>query len=208
MADGALVSCEPRCAPHNAVMEKTNRRTLLRTAAVGGGAVGLGVIGWQVGGRTEFLSPRDARARAVPLRTLTEAEAATLEAFGDVLLPGAREAGIALFVDHHLSVAAPDSLLTVRYMDLPPPYAPFYKGGLAALDAFAGGRFADLAPDRAVALVKTIAATVPTGWRGPPSPMLYFAVRSDAVDVVYGTVEGFEKLHVPYMAHIAPETKW
>jgi len=29
-------------------------------------------------------------------------------------------------------------------------------------------------------------------------------VRSDAVDVVYGTVEGFERLGVPYMPHILP----
>ena len=192
---------------HIATMD-TARRTFLRTAALGGGAIGLGVIAWQVGGRTEWLSPREAKARSVPLKTLTESEALTLEALGDVLLPGARDAGIANFVDHHLTVPAADSLLTVRYMDLPPPYAPFYKGALAALDAFAGGSFADLAPDKAVDLVKAVAFAVPKGWRGPPSPMLYFAVRSDAVDVVYGTVEGFEKLGLAYQAHINPSERW
>jgi len=189
-------------------MTKTDRRTLLKAATVGGGVAGLGLIAWQVAGRREWISPREAKARGAPLKVLSSDEAATLEAFGDVLLPGASAAGIASFVDHHLAIDAVQSLLTVRYLDLPPPYAPFYKDGLKALDAAAGGRFADLAPDRATAFVKQIAFTVPPTWRGPPSPMLYFAVRSDAVDVVYGTKEGFEKLGVPYMAHIEPPTKW
>jgi len=33
-------------------------------------------------------------------------------------------------------------------------------------------------------------------------------VRNDAVDVVYGTQSGFEQLGVPYMAHIAPPSRW
>jgi hypothetical protein len=33
-------------------------------------------------------------------------------------------------------------------------------------------------------------------------------LRSDAVDVVYGTVEGYESLGIPYMAHIAPDRRW
>lgn len=189
-------------------MVDTERRMMLKAAAAGGGVAGLGLIAWQVAGRTEWLSPRDAKARGAPLKALTPEEAATLEAFGEVLLPGARAAGIAAFVDHHLSVEPANALLTLRYLDVPPPYAPFYKDGLSALDSFAGGRFADLAPDKAAALVKSIAFAVPAGWRGPPSPLLYFAVRADAVDVVYGTEEGFAKLDVPYMAHVAPPSKW
>jgi len=46
------------------------------------------------------------------------------------------------------------------------------------------------------------------GWQGPPGPFIYFVTRSDAVDVVYGTVEGYESLGIPYMAHIAPEKRW
>ena len=189
-------------------MAGADRRTILKGAAVAGGAAGLGLVAWQVSGRTEWGSPREAKARGVPLKTLSEAEAATLEAFGEVLLPGAKAAGLVAFVDHHLSIDPAQSLLTVRYLDLPPPFGPFYKNGLKALDAFAGGSFAALAPDKAVVLVTSIALTVPPGWRGPPSPVLYFAVRSDAVDVVYGTEEGFERLGVPYMAHIAPKATW
>jgi hypothetical protein len=33
-------------------------------------------------------------------------------------------------------------------------------------------------------------------------------LRSDAVDVVYGTVEGYEALGIPYQPHIAPLKRW
>ena len=57
-------------------------------------------------------------------------------------------------------------------------------------------------------LVEKIANSNPPGWAGPPAPLVYFVVRSDAVDVVYGTPEGFDKLGVPYMQHIMPPRKW
>jgi hypothetical protein len=37
---------------------------------------------------------------------------------------------------------------------------------------------------------------------------VYFLLRSDAVDVVYGTVEGYAALGIPYMPHIAPTKRW
>ena len=30
----------------------------------------------------------------------------------------------------------------------------------------------------------------------------------EKVDVVYGTMEGYESLGVPYMPHIAPDKRW
>jgi hypothetical protein len=45
-------------------------------------------------------------------------------------------------------------------------------------------------------------------WKGPPQPAIYGALRADAVDVVYGTVEGTERLGVPYMALVAPKARW
>ena len=33
-------------------------------------------------------------------------------------------------------------------------------------------------------------------------------LRSDAVDVVYGTEGGFEELGIPYLAHIRPPADW
>ena len=46
------------------------------------------------------------------------------------------------------------------------------------------------------------------GWQGPPGAFVYLVTRSDAVDVVYGTMEGYESLGIPYMAHIVPERRW
>ena len=36
----------------------------------------------------------------------------------------------------------------------------------------------------------------------------YTVLRNDAIDVVYGTMEAYAALGVPYMAHIAPTKKW
>ena len=46
------------------------------------------------------------------------------------------------------------------------------------------------------------------GWKGPGSPFVYFLLRTDAVDVVYGTMEGYAHLGVPYQPHIAPTQSW
>ena len=47
------------------------------------------------------------------------------------------------------------------------------------------------------------------GWQGPPAAgFVYFLLRSDAVDVVYGTVEGYAELGIPYQAHIMPLKRW
>jgi len=185
----------------------TSRRSLLA-----GSAAGLGLLPFLLGGCTELMTPEQARARKVPLRSLSEPEARTLERFADLLLPGAMTCGVAHFVDHHVSISAQDCLLMLRYLDVPPPYADFYKTGLAALDTYAGVRFregfAGLDEEQATAIVSHIIKTQPESWQGPPAPFFTFAVRSDAVDVVYGTREGFEKLDLPVMAHIEPEQEW
>jgi ABC-type phosphate/phosphonate transport system substrate-binding protein len=46
------------------------------------------------------------------------------------------------------------------------------------------------------------------GWTGKPAGLAYAVLRADAVDVVYGTVEGYEALGIPYMPHIPPEKRW
>jgi hypothetical protein len=47
-----------------------------------------------------------------------------------------------------------------------------------------------------------------TGWQGPTGSFVYLVLRSDAVDVVHGTMDGYEALGIPYMPHIAPEKRW
>jgi hypothetical protein len=182
------------------------RRTLIKAA-------GLGLIAVAgAGGATLWLTPREAKEQGAPHKVLTAGEVETLEALGEVMLPGARADGIANFVDSQLAAAPADCLLILRYFDWPPPYAAFYKASLAALDGAAktqfGKAYATLPPEQADALAGQLLGGQVSGWQGPPPPLFYMAARSDAVDVVYGTVEGFKKLGIPYMAHILPETRW
>lgn len=173
---------------------------------------GIGLIAVEVAGAVQLLTPAAAAAAEAGFKVLTQAEARTLAAFGEALAPGARAAGIAHYVDDQLAKPPADGLLMIRYLDVPPPWLPFYRAGLAALDTLAVARhgtgFAGLDAGQAAALIGAIAERPPEGWQGPPSPLVYFAMRADAIDVVYGTEAGFERLGVPYMAHIAPDPKW
>ncbi len=117
-----------------------------------------------------------------------------------------------LFIDHQLNATPQDQLLMIKYLGVDAPYSPFYSGGLAALDSAANGRFgtgfADLEQRQGAELVGQIAQADPDGWSGPPAPFFYFVVRNDALDVVYGTKAGFERLDIPYRAHIEPPSRW
>ena len=102
--------------------------------------------------------------------------------------------------------------MMMRYLDVPPPYAAFYAAGLAGLDGLANAEhkqgFARCSAEQQTALVRQISFEQPAAWQGPPSPLFYFTLRSDAVDVYYGTEAGFERLDIPYMAHITPTQPW
>jgi hypothetical protein len=156
------------------------------------------------------IPPAEARAKAAPFHNLTSTEGTTLEAFGDVLLPGSREAGIAHYVDDQLG--RPESLLFVKYMEYPAPQIDFYRQGLASLDHLCQARlscpFASALAEQRVEIVKEISQKIPDGWNGPPAPLFYFVVRNDAMDVYYGTEEGFNRLQIPYMPHLPPPAKW
>lgn len=156
------------------------------------------------------IRPAEARAKGAKLRTLSAREADTLEALGDVLLPGASDAGIAHFIDDQLNSSTP--LLVLRYLDFPSTFREFYRRGLAALDKTSRSRhgrsFRNLNANQKNDLVREISTGNPPEWNGPPAPLFYFVLRNDAVDVVYGTEEGFAKLDVPYLAHISPSSKW
>jgi hypothetical protein len=186
-------------------VEKIERRVFMKGAAVG-------ALAFTVGGTEVFLTAREARAQDVPFKVLSADERAALEALGDTLLPGAKDTGIAHYVDQQLSVEPGECLLVARSLGVIPPYTGFYRAGLAALDQACvkahGVKFAALPTDKRHEFVDQMRQKSPEGWSGPPSPFFYFVTRSDAVDVYYGTVEGFEKLGVPYMPHIVPSRKW
>jgi hypothetical protein len=182
-----------------------DRRQFIRGAA-------LGALAFTVGGAQVLLTPREARAQGVPYRLLQAREAETLEALGETLVPGARAAGIAHFIDHQISVPPEEALLEARILNVRPPYANFYRAAIGALDkataAQADQRFAWLPAPAQRELVNVMRQGKLQGWQGPPQGFVYFVLRSDAVDVVYGTVEGYEALGIPYQPHIAPLKRW
>ncbi len=186
-------------------MTSVQRRLVLKGAA-------LGALAYTVGGTEVLLSPREAFAQGLPLKVLTADERAALEALGDTLLPGAKDAGLAHYIDQQLSVDPSEALLIARGVGVMPPYVNFYRAGLAALDQSSlklhGAKFAALAPEKRNEFVEQFRQNNPEGWSGPPSPFFYFVSRADAVDVYYGTVEGFERLGIPYMPHISPLRRW
>ncbi len=173
---------------------------------------GIGLLTFCIGGCEVELTPEEAREQRVPFRVLSENEATTLEALGEVLVPGSAAAGLAHFVDHQLAAPPGQQLLMLKYLGVDPPFAPFYQGGLAGLDAAARAMgeqpFTALQATQRVALVRQFSTGQPEGWSGPPAPFFYFVARNDAVDVVYGTKEGIESLGIPYMAHIEPPSRW
>ena len=187
-------------------MSEIERRALMKGAA-------LSALAFSTGGAEVLLSPRQARAQNIPFRTLTPEQVATLEALGETLVPGAKQAGISHFVDQQLSIPPGEALLEARILNVRPPYANFYRAALGAADkaskATQDGRgIAQLSEPERHAFVDLMRQNKVAGWQGPPGPFVYLVLRSDAVDVVYGTMDGYAALGIPYMPHIAPEKRW
>jgi hypothetical protein len=187
-------------------MHQFERRQFMRGAA-------LGALAFTVGGAEVLLTPREARAQGVPLRTLRPQEAETIEALGETLVPGARQAGLVHFVDQQVSVPSEEALLEARILNVRPPYVNFYRAALGAVDrasqALNGGkRFAELDAAAQHDFVDRMRQNKLDGWQGPAGSFVYLVMRSDAVDVVYGTMDGYARLAIPYMAHIAPTARW
>jgi hypothetical protein len=173
---------------------------------------GLGTLAFVVGGAEVMLTPRQAHAEGVPLRTLTADQAATLDAVGETLVPGAKEAGVTNFVDQQISIPPEQALLQARILAVRPPFANFYRAALGAIDGASsktkGKKFAELSPQEQHDFIGLMRVNKIEGWQGPPAPFVYTVLRSDAVDVVYATMEGYAALGIPYMPHIAPTQKW
>ncbi len=169
-------------------------------------------LSYTVAGRTLLLTPREAYARDMPFSVLDQAEVETLETICDHLLPGARENGVAHFVDRQLPLDPDDSLLFIKSFNVQPPYADFYRSALAEISRTSetayGKSIIDLDPSGAASLIESLRDGNVPGWSGPPPPLVYHALRNDAVDVVYGTMEGFADLGIPYLAHIEPPRAW
>jgi len=184
-------------------MHDIERRALLKGA-------GIGALAFCVGGAEVMLTPRAARAQGVALRTLSAAQAAALDALGETLVPGARQAGISHFIDQQISIPAEEALLEARILNVRPPYANFYRAALGAIERASeklnqGRGFAQLSEAEQRSFVDQMRQAKLEGWQGP---FVYLLLRSDAVDVVYGTMDGYAALGIPYKAHIAPTQRW
>jgi hypothetical protein len=186
-------------------MDAIERRAFIKGAA-------FGTLAFTVGGAEVMLTPRQAHAQNIPLRTLSADQAATLGAVGETLAVGARDAGIVNFVDQQISGPPEEALLQARILNVRPPYANFYRAALGAIDGASdktkGRKFAQLTPQEQHDFVSLMRQNKIDGWQGPPGPFIYTILRSDAVDVVYATVDGYAALGVPYMPHIAPTKRW
>jgi hypothetical protein len=182
-------------------MEGIERRSLLK-----------GVLAFTVGGAQVMMTPRQARAQNVPFRLLNDNEAKTIEALGETLVPSAREAGVAHFIDQQISGPPEEALLEARILNVKPPFVNFYRAAIAAIDQASGAQhgrpFAALNTTDQHDFVDLMRQNKIDGWQGPAGSLVYLVLRSDAVDTVYGTMEGYEALGVPYQAHIVPEKRW
>src|SRR4051812_597269 len=186
-------------------MDTLERRSFMKGAAIGALVV-------TVGGLEQVLTPEQAHAQGVPLKILSAAEAKSLEAVSETLVPGARDAGIANFIDQQCSVPPNEALLTLRIANARPPFVNFYRAALTEIDRQCNAQhskvFADLSAAEQREFINLVRQGKPADGRGPPQGQIYGIFRDDAVDVVYGTVEGFERLGVPYMPHVLPKARW
>jgi hypothetical protein len=186
-------------------MDAIERRAFMKGA-------GLGALAFSVGGAEVLLTPAQARAQGAALRTLKPEDAEAIEAMGETLVPDARRAGIANFIDQQISIPAEEALLEARILNVRPPYANFYRAAVGAINgasqARGGKPFAQLDAAAQHEFVDQMRQNKIDGWKGPPGGFVYLILRSDAVDVVYGTMAGYEGLGIPYMAHIAPTKRW
>jgi hypothetical protein len=187
-------------------MDDIQRRAFMKGAAIG-------TLAFTVGGAEVMLTPRQARAQGAALRTLTADQAAALDAMGEALVPGARDAGVTNFVDQQLSTPPEEALLEARIMNVRPPFANFYRAAISAIDGasqakYGGRNFAQLTPAEQHDFVDLMRQNKLDNWKGPGAGFVYFLFRTDAVDVVYGTMDGYAHLGVPYQPHIAPTKSW
>ncbi|WP_138379029.1 gluconate 2-dehydrogenase subunit 3 family protein [Luteithermobacter gelatinilyticus] len=179
-----------------------------------------GLLSCFIGGKTVLLTPAEATQKKIPFRILTPGEGRLLSLLGDALVPGAREAGLAHYVDHQLSDTTERNMLMLRYLGVRPPFTDFYRSALGAVAQSleqAAGRPMDAVFENPPAekeledYIARLSRENPPGWdkmeNAPPAPFFYFVLRADALDVTYGTREGFERLDIPYLAHIEPQRR-
>jgi len=109
-------------------------------------------------------------------------------------------------------VPAEEALLQARILNVRPPFANFYRAAIGAVDRGAekvfNRKFTQLTAVEQYDFVGRMRQNQIEGWTGPTGGFIYTLLRTDAVDVVYGTMEGYAALGIPYQAHIVPDKRW
>ena len=155
-----------------------------------------------VAGKWLSISPAEAQSLGFDPQILSTEQADNIAILADALVPGAKVSGIAPYIDAQL-YAGQESLLIAKYMGVDPPNQPnFYRtaSNNTARELATGMKPSEL-------IEKMFEDSLPD-WIGAPAPYVLAVVRADALDVTYGSPEGFQTLGVPYMAHIMPESIW
>ncbi len=186
---------------------KLTRRSFVDRAFKGS----LLALTFKVGGATVLLTPEEARAQSVPLNNLSTSQAARLGILAEALVPGARELGVVHFIDHQLGEDPNEALLIAKYFGVALPYVNFYTTGIEIAASLAQDKLGKPMEELdAAQLEQLIGLMAPPGTVVDGFPIFLFnmCLRSDGVDVVYGTPDGFAKLNVPYMQHILPPEGW
>ncbi len=181
-----------------------DRREFLRASGI--------ALTYVIGAQTLILTPADAYAKGLPLRVLDSKHVETIETLAEAIVPGARKAGIAHYIDSQLAASVDSSLLMIKYLGVPAPYTSFYTSSLEAAMDLAKAEYKSswpaLSKDKLAVLVDRIAGGEIETWQGPPPGFFFFVLRADACDVVYGTTAGHASIDFPHMAHIQAEQEW
>ena len=148
------------------------------------------------------LTPAEAIEVGFTPEVLSTEQLNAIETVAEQIVPGSRRAGLSAYIDSQLN-AGEHSLLIGKYLGVDIP------GQIAFYENLADNLIAALKTEQSVEeIVGAMWGDVLGAWEGAPSSYTLFVLRADALDVTYGTPEGFEALGIPYMAHIMPETPW
>jgi hypothetical protein len=171
-------------------------------------------LAFLLGGKVMHLTPAEAKAQDILFQTITDDQAALISLLGEAIAPGAKAAGLPHYIDHQLSTKFSDNFLIIRYLGVNPPFDGFYRASLTAFENAVKQKYdkkpADLSDHEMADFITIMMQKNPEGWdsAAPPAPFFYFVLRSDAIDVTYGTMDAFDRLDIPYMAHIEPAHPW
>jgi hypothetical protein len=184
-----------------------SRRALLKLGGMGIGVIGASSLRAVASPSPELLTDPSA------LSVLSEHEASSLASICEALVPGAAAAGIVAYIDSQLAQSPEHNALMLQYLGVPhSEHRAFYQQAIRNIAALARARFEErpeaLSREQRDALLAALAGDDTSDWVGPPASFVFFVLRADALDVVYGTPGGADKLGFAYRAHIVPERPW